>query len=123
LDFRFPVRRCSSGCRRFGIQRPHHAICDQIIAEVRATLVRKFSWKDEEVLAMLTIYQRWDTCRRDGNIGQVCRDPKDDMVFECAVKAESEIIISGDNDLISVKTFRGIQVLTARQYLDRFTRP
>jgi predicted nucleic acid-binding protein len=29
------------------------AICDQIIAEVRATLVRKFSWKDEEVLAIL----------------------------------------------------------------------
>jgi hypothetical protein len=37
----------------------------------------------------------------------VCRDPKDDMVFACAVKAESEIIISGDNDLLSVKTFRG----------------
>jgi predicted nucleic acid-binding protein len=32
------------------------AICDQIIAEVRATLVRKFSWKDEEVLAILTEY-------------------------------------------------------------------
>jgi uncharacterized protein len=100
------------------------AICDQIIAEVRATLVRKFSWKDEEVLAMLTEYTN-DGIRVGvtGTLDRVCRDPKDDMVFECAVKAESEIIISGDNDLISVKTFRGIQVLTARQYLDRFTRP
>ena len=32
------------------------AICDQIVAEVRATLVRKFSWKDEDVLAILTEY-------------------------------------------------------------------
>jgi predicted nucleic acid-binding protein len=32
------------------------AICDQIVAEIRATLVRKFSWKDEEVLAILTEY-------------------------------------------------------------------
>jgi predicted nucleic acid-binding protein len=53
----------------------------------------------------------------------VCRDPKDDMVFECAVKAEGEIILSGNNDLLSVKTFRGIEVLTARQYLDRFAPP
>jgi predicted nucleic acid-binding protein len=79
------------------------AICDQIIAEVRATLVRKFSWKDEEVLAILTEYTN------DGK--------------RVAVKAEGEIILSGDNDLLSVKAFRGIQVLTVRQYLDRFTSP
>ena len=51
----------------------------------------------------------------------MCRDPKDDMVFECAVKADAEVIISGDNDLLSVKTYRGIQILTARQYLDRLS--
>jgi uncharacterized protein len=45
-----------------------------------------------------------------GTVDRVCRDPKDDMVFACAVEAESEIIISGDNDLLSVKTFRGIQI-------------
>jgi predicted nucleic acid-binding protein len=39
------------------------------------------------------------------------------------VKADAEIILSGDNDLLSVKTYRGIEVLTARQYLDRFTSP
>ena len=44
----------------------------------------------------------------------VCRDPKDDMVFECAVKAEAEIIVSGDHDLLSVKLYNGIQVLTAQ---------
>jgi len=32
------------------------AFCDQIVAEIRATPVRKFSWKDEEVLAILTEY-------------------------------------------------------------------
>jgi predicted nucleic acid-binding protein len=58
-----------------------------------------------------------------GTLDRVCRDPKDDMVFECAVKAQGEIILSGDNDLLSVKAFRGIHVLTARQYLDRFTSP
>ena len=100
------------------------AICDQIVAEVRATLVRKFSWKDEEVLAILTEYTS------DGKhvavtdtLHGVCRDPKDDIGFECAVKAKAEIIVSGDHDLLSVKIYNGIQVLTARQYLDRLTLP
>jgi len=100
------------------------AICDQIVAEIRATLVRKFSWKDEEVLAILSEY----TCDGKhvavtGTLDGVCRDPKDDMVFECAEKGDAEIILSGDNDLLCVKTYRGIEVLTARQYLDRFTPP
>jgi putative PIN family toxin of toxin-antitoxin system len=100
------------------------AICDQIVAEVRATLVRKFSWKDENVLAILTEYTS-DGMHVEvtGAVQGACRDPKDDMVFECAVKADAEIIVSGDKDLLSVKTYHGIQVLTARQYLDRFTSP
>ncbi len=97
------------------------AICDQIVAEVRATLVRKFSWKDEEVLAILKEYIR-DGMHVEvtGTLHGVCRDPKDDMVFECAVKAHAELILAGDHDLLSVKTYNGIQVLTARQFLDRF---
>lgn len=95
------------------------AICDQIIAEVRATLIRKFSWKDEEVLAILDEYIT-DGLQVEvtGSVHGVCRDPKDDMVFECAVKADAKIILSGDHDLLSVRTYGDIRVRTARQYLD-----
>lgn len=97
------------------------AICNQIVAEVCGTLVRKFSWKDEEVLSILKAYTSDGThVEVTGTVHGVCRDPKDDMIFECAVKSHAEIILSGDNDLLSVKTYRGVQVLTARQYLDRF---
>jgi putative PIN family toxin of toxin-antitoxin system len=78
--------------------------------------VRKFSWKDEEALATLKEYTRGGTrVEITGIVDGVCRDPKDDMVFECAVKSDAKIILSGDNDLLSVKTYSGIQVLTARQ--------
>ena len=100
------------------------AICDQIVAEARATLVRKFSWKDDEVLAILTEYTSdGKHVAVTGTLDAICRDPKDDMIFECALKSQAEIILSGDHDLLSLKTYRGIQVLTARQYLDRFTSP
>ncbi len=81
------------------------AICEPIVSEVRAVLVRKFFWKDEEVLAILTEYIGDGThVEVTGTLQGVCRDPKDDMVFECAVKAHAEIIVSGDNDLLSLKT-------------------
>jgi len=97
------------------------AICDQIVTEVRATLVRKFSWKDDEVLSNLLAYTSEGTSVEvTGSVSGVCRDPKDDMVFECAIKAQADIILSGDNDLLSVKTYRGVSVLTVRQYLDRY---
>jgi predicted nucleic acid-binding protein len=76
------------------------AICDQIVAEVRATLVRKFSWKDEEVLAILTEYTNdGKRVAVTGTLERVCRDAKDDMVFECAVKAEP-MLLSADFDLV-----------------------
>ena len=48
-----------------------------------------------------------------------CRDPKDDHVLECAKKAHAHLIISGDQDLLSLKTFEGIEIVTARQFVER----
>ena len=48
-----------------------------------------------------------------GSLQGVSRDPKDDMVFECAVKARAEVIVSGDNDLLVVKEHAGVRVLMA----------
>lgn len=124
MDLSVPVRGTPQAAVESVFSEHTVAICDQIVAEIRATLVRKFSWKDEEVLAILTEYTSdGKHVGVTGAVHGVCRDPKDDMVFECAVKADAEIIISGDNDLLSAKTYRGIQILTARQYPDRFSTP
>jgi len=46
------------------------------------------------------------------------RDPVDDQVLACALAAECEIIVSGDDHLLSVKEYRGIRILTAKEFLD-----
>jgi putative PIN family toxin of toxin-antitoxin system len=40
-----------------------------------------------------------------GNLNGFCRDPKDDMVLECALLAGAEIIVSGDKDLLTMNSF------------------
>jgi putative PIN family toxin of toxin-antitoxin system len=49
----------------------------------------------------------------------VSRDPDDDKFVACAVAAEIEFIVSGDRDLLEVSTFRGVRVLTPREFVDK----
>ncbi len=55
-----------------------------------------------------------------GSLQDVCRDPNDDMVLECALLAGATHIVSGDKDLVSLKVYSGISIVTAREYLERF---
>ena len=48
----------------------------------------------------------------------VCRDPKDNKFLELAVSGKATCIVSGDDDLLVLHPFRGIPVLTPRQFLD-----
>ena len=76
-------------------------------------------WQKARASASLALYLREAlNVAITGNLHGICRDPKDDMVFECAVNASAEIIVSGDKDLLSVQIYRGTRVLTARQYVD-----
>jgi putative PIN family toxin of toxin-antitoxin system len=96
------------------------AYCDQILAEIRAVLARKFSWQDEEVRSLLEEYLSAGTrVEINGSLHGICRDRKDDFIFECATSANAEIIVSGDRDLLIVRNCQNIRVLTPRQYLDR----
>ena len=48
---------------------------------------------------------------------QACRDPKDNKVLELALSGGAEYIISGDRDLLVLNPFRGVQVVTAEEFL------
>jgi putative PIN family toxin of toxin-antitoxin system len=56
-----------------------------------------------------------------GNVAEVsaCRDPKDDKFLALALAGHANLILSGDQDLLVLHPFRGINILTPRQYLDQ----
>jgi len=47
----------------------------------------------------------------------VCRDPKDDKFLDAAYAGKADCVISGDDDLLALREFEGIPILTARRYL------
>ena len=51
---------------------------------------------------------------------KICRDPKDDKFINCAIDAKAIYIVSGDNDLLTIKNFAGIEIVTARDFYDKY---
>ncbi|MBI3148651.1 MAG: putative toxin-antitoxin system toxin component, PIN family [Betaproteobacteria bacterium] len=49
----------------------------------------------------------------------VCRDPDDDAVLACALAAHANWIVSGDDDLLALKAFQSIPIVTAALALQR----
>jgi predicted nucleic acid-binding protein len=49
---------------------------------------------------------------------RVCRDPDDDEVLATALAARADIILTGDNDLLVLKTHEGIRILSPRQFVE-----
>jgi putative PIN family toxin of toxin-antitoxin system len=49
----------------------------------------------------------------------VCRDTDDDEVLALAAFAKADLIVSGDQDLLTLKAFEGIAILTVAQALER----
>ena len=49
---------------------------------------------------------------------QVCRDAKDDKFLELAVSGDASCLITGDDDLLILHPFRGISIVSPRQFLE-----
>ena len=45
------------------------------------------------------------------------RDPKDDPFVACALQGDADYIVTGDQDLLTLKAFRGVQMVTAETFL------
>ena len=50
----------------------------------------------------------------------VCDDPDDDKFLACARGSGTHIVVSGDKKLRATSGYEGIQVLTPREFIDRF---
>ena len=52
--------------------------------------------------------------------GRVCRDPDDDAIVSCALGGKAKIICSGDEDLLAMNGYRGLEILKPREFKSRY---
>ncbi len=51
---------------------------------------------------------------------ELSRDPDDDKFLGCAKDARALYIVSGDKDLLVLEQFENIEIITAREFCDRY---
>lgn len=91
-----------------------------VFAELSEVLSR------EKLLPYLTEAERLQFLARIVNVGipievgeriAVCRDPKDDKFLELGVAGKADYIVTGDKELLELHPFRGILILTPKDYV------
>ena len=51
--------------------------------------------------------------------GAVPRDPREEVFLACAVDANADCIVSGDRHLLDLRNYRGIPILTAKEFAEK----
>jgi putative PIN family toxin of toxin-antitoxin system len=94
-----------------------------ILAELREKLVKKAKLTAGEAGEVI------DAVRADAELVDplplaklACRDPDDDWILATAVAAQADALVTGDKDLLVLKKFQGIPILTPRDCLVLFSR-
>lgn len=70
----------------------------------RAAFIQRFALQAQQIEPTLEV--------------RACRDPKDDMFLSLAVASQATYLISGDKDLLDMKVFQSIPIVTAKAFLD-----
>ena len=95
-------------------------LSDSIVAELRGKLIEKFNIPQEDADAVVDHLKTYaEVVPAQGRSGWVKQDPDDDKFIDAALAAAAAIIVSGDRHLLDLGTAEGIEILTARQFLDR----
>lgn len=90
----------------------------QIFEEYNSVLKRpKFGLPESLVDELLTfIRERADWVEPQTQV-KVARDPTDDKFLEAALGGQADYIVSGDNDLLDLKTFEGIPIIPPWEFV------
>ena len=100
------------------------AVSDPIIQEVRRHLLGKFGWSEPRAAeAVESIAEFAKHVTPTESIDTVPTDPDDNRVLECAVSAGSQTIVTGDDDLLRLVGFRGIEIVRVANFLTRLPVP
>jgi len=66
------------------------------------------------------LLQKANITRVKVRFAQITEDADDNIVFEAAYSSGAEYIVSGDNDLLRLKEFKGIKIVTVDEMLKIF---
>jgi len=113
----FPGGRGEAALQRIIDERDQLVLSKPILDELLGVLARKFS-RDAEELAHVAVFlsdlAHYVKPRRRL---KVVTDEPDNRILECALTGRAHAIVTGDRALLELRDYRGVQIITVREYL------
>lgn len=83
-----------------------------ILAETREKLLNKFSVSEFRVNHFIIIIQSFaEVVTIKNKVTVIKRDPDDNKILECALSGNADLIVTSDQDLLNLKSFKGIGII------------
>jgi hypothetical protein len=89
-----------------------------IAAEVTRVLTRKFGWTEEDVSEALGPILEISRLVKPKRTVSIVHDADDNRILECALEADARVIVTGDDHLLRLRVFQGIQIVSPRAFLN-----
>lgn len=88
-----------------------------LLAELTEVLRKKASYPKERIDQITKQLEELCILVQPSKVIQVCRDPNDNRVLETAIEGNCDYIVTGDRDLLDLKKYQNIQILTPTEFL------
>lgn len=93
-------------------------LCPVIVEEFRRVLRRKLAASPDEIRETLGLLREAGglVTPEPAAIPRVCRDRADGAILACALAARAEFLVTGDDDLLGLRTFQEIRIVRPRDF-------
>src|SRR4030042_3034604 len=92
-------------------------ISEHILSELQNNLQKKLKMPKDKVQRIIEYLREFCTLSPDKKLDKrICRDPEDIKILGLSELAEPDYIITGDSDLLSLKEFNSIPIITPREF-------
>jgi putative PIN family toxin of toxin-antitoxin system len=93
---------------------------EHLLAELAANAHAKFQVPVEEAAeAVAALRKRVELVEPLAVPADACRDPNDLPVLGAALAGQVACVVTGDRDLLEIKQYHGIPILSPREFYDR----
>lgn len=90
---------------------------EEVLLEIEQKLQEKFHWLTERLELFLgRIRKIAEIAEPSEKINVITRDPDDNKILECALAGNADLIVTADQDLIKLKSFRGIGIIHPKTF-------
>jgi putative PIN family toxin of toxin-antitoxin system len=86
----------------------------------RPHIQSKYHVQSDDIIALINVIRLRGELVSPNQMVEACRDPKDNRFLEAALEGKADMIVSGDADLLELREFKAIPILSVAEFLAQF---